>query len=31
VSDADLEQVHIEREDFHGDWNYVIHPTATHG
>ena len=26
ISDAELDQVHIEREAFHGDWNYVIHP-----
>lgn len=26
VSDADLQQVRIERSDFHGEWNYVICP-----
>ena len=25
VSDADLAAVQLERSDFHGDWNYVIH------
>lgn len=26
VSDRELETVHIQRCDFHGDWNYAIHP-----
>ena len=26
VSDAELNEVHIKRNKFHGDWNYVIHP-----
>jgi hypothetical protein len=26
ISDAELDQVHIERQAFHGDWNYVILP-----
>jgi hypothetical protein len=28
VSDAELAQVNIERDDFHGEWNYTISPTA---
>ena len=28
VSDAELNEVHIKRNKFHGDWNYVIHPQA---
>jgi hypothetical protein len=27
VSDQQLKTVHIERCEFHGDWNYIIHPT----
>ena len=26
ISDAQLEKVNLERHDFHGDWNYTIHP-----
>lgn len=26
VSDEQLEQVHIKRHDFHGDWNYTLQP-----
>ncbi len=26
ISDAEMRAINIEREDFHGDWNYVIHP-----
>ena len=26
VSDAELHELHIKRNKFHGDWNYVIHP-----
>ena len=26
VSDAELAQVNIERDDFHGEWNYIISP-----
>jgi len=28
VSDAELAQVNIQRDDFHGEWNYTISPTA---
>ena len=28
VSDAELAQVNIERDAFHGEWNYTIFPTA---
>ena len=28
VSDAELAQVNIERDDFHGEWNYTISPTV---
>ncbi len=28
VSDAELGQVNIERDSFHGEWNYTISPTA---
>jgi hypothetical protein len=27
VTDQDLEDVRIERWDFHGEWNYTIYPT----
>jgi hypothetical protein len=27
VSDADMKKVNVERNRFHGDWNYVIRPT----
>jgi hypothetical protein len=26
VSDAELAAINISREEFHGDWNYTIHP-----
>jgi len=26
VSDAELNTVRLERSEFHGDWNYAIHP-----
>ncbi len=26
VSDEELSQVNIEKNDFHGEWNYTIHP-----
>jgi Rhodopirellula transposase DDE domain len=26
VSDAELDAVHVERDDFHGEWNYTVHP-----
>ena len=28
LSDADLSALQIERSDFHGDWNHVIHQHA---
>ncbi|MHB8659845.1 MAG: ISAzo13-like element transposase-related protein, partial [Solirubrobacteraceae bacterium] len=29
VTDAELAAVHIVRDEFHGDWNYTIHPSPT--
>lgn len=29
VTDAQIANVNIDRDAFHGDWNYTIHPTAT--
>jgi len=29
VSDQELAAVNIERAEFHGEWNYIIHPTGT--
>jgi hypothetical protein len=29
ISPAALSTVNIERADFHGEWNYIIHPTQT--
>lgn len=29
VTDQELDAVHIERWEFHGEWNYTIYPTAT--
>ena len=29
VSDAELATVHLERDDFHGEWNYTIRPTPS--
>jgi Rhodopirellula transposase DDE domain len=29
VSNAQLAKVNIERHEFHGDWNYTIHPSTT--
>jgi hypothetical protein len=26
VSDAEVAAIHVERDAFHGDWNYTIHP-----
>jgi len=26
VSDEEMERVNVERNKFHGDWNYVIRP-----
>jgi len=31
VSDADLAEVYIKRNKFHGDWNYEIHPRSSAG
>jgi transposase len=28
VTDAEFAAVHLERDAFHGDWNYTIHPSA---
>ena len=28
VSDAELNELHIKRNKFHGDWNYEIHPRS---
>jgi len=28
VSDQEMKQVNLERNKFHGDWNYVIRPTS---
>lgn len=30
VSDAEMEDLLITREPFHGEWNYTIHPRANH-
>jgi hypothetical protein len=30
VSDAEMETVRLERNRFHGDWNYVIKPATQH-
>jgi hypothetical protein len=30
VSDAELAEVHLQRDKFHGDWNYQIIPRKTH-
>jgi hypothetical protein len=30
VSAKELREIRIERDDFHGDWNYVIHPRTAH-
>ncbi len=29
VTDEEMKRVHLERDKFHGDWNYVIKPQAT--
>src|SRR3954453_3566125 len=29
VSNAQLAKINIERHEFHGDWNYTIHPSTT--
>ena len=28
ITDKELKNVHIERSDFHGEWNYKIKPTV---
>ena len=30
VSDEEMERVNLERNKFHGDWNYIILPNSTH-
>jgi hypothetical protein len=30
VSDAELAEVAIERDEFHGEWNYRIKPRQSH-
>ena len=30
VSDEEMESVNLERNKFHGDWNYIIRPNSTH-
>ena len=30
ISDKELAQVNLEPHDFHGEWNYTIHPSAPH-
>ena len=29
ISDEELQEVHLKRDKFHGDWNYEIHPRLT--
>ena len=29
VSDAEMRMIDISRNEFHGDWNYTLHPQAT--
>jgi transposase len=31
VSDKEFRSLNIERDDFHGDWNYVVRPRTQHG
>lgn len=31
VTDAQMELLHLERDPFHGDWNYTIHPCSNSG
>jgi hypothetical protein len=26
ISDKEFDAINIEKEDFHGEWNYIIHP-----
>jgi hypothetical protein len=30
VTDAQMDQIDLAPHDFHGDWNYTIHPSTTH-
>jgi len=30
VSDEEMQQINVERDQFHGEWNYVIHPKSQH-
>jgi len=30
VSDEEMNRVNLERNKFHGDWNYVIRPNPKH-
>jgi hypothetical protein len=30
VTDAQMATIHLQRHQFHGDWNYTIHPVSTH-
>ncbi len=29
VSDADMETLYVQRDDFHGEWNYTLVPRLT--
>jgi Rhodopirellula transposase DDE domain len=29
IADAQMKNINIQRDSFHGDWNYTIHPTTT--
>jgi hypothetical protein len=28
VTDEEFKRVNLKRNSFHGDWNYIIHPSA---
>jgi hypothetical protein len=28
ISDAQMAAINIQRDPFHGDWNYIIHPAT---
>jgi len=30
ITDEQMEQLHLKRHEFHGDWNYTIHPRKAH-
>jgi len=30
ITDEQMEQLHLKRHQFHGDWNYTIHPRKAH-